>query len=573
MTHKHILRLFALMAVVALLVTACDQIGQSSVPERPSVVLKAGDQTYEEPVYSYCWPESDDNLDCAINDSQLTQPSAIADIEPGQEILFQIVGDASTPTSMTATLLDGPGGVQDLGVSTEAAYSPVLDPGLYRVQVDVQYDDVEGQQAYVSYIFGLNVGGQAVAAAPTGTMEATEAATEAPTIEVTPAPTLTPLPAEPMATAAMTEAAPLMTEEAPLATEIAAATEMVAVTEMAEATEMVEVAGAATVEAMVTEAALPMTEEALLPVETEPAATAEAVAMLTEEAPVAALTAEATEAPVEAMPLGELTVEPTEAVEMLPEVTEPAMTEAVPATMPTEDLAGGLVQTLEAAQATEMAEITPEPTLELTAEILPVLTVEATEDLPPTAEATELATEEVLPTAEATDAVLLVTPTISVPERPTRTPETAVPGVTPTATIILPTQPGSTTDVQVPLLTLTYAGQEYMPVGYQFCEIVSWGEHVCVNVPASETVPQRILFLRGLTIEFNLMGELPSSLTIEYRSDQGEPTGTPETHENAEDMLNLLISPEPGDYIMIVQAVWEEQQQDASYFFRVSVLD
>ena len=123
MTYKNILRLFALLTVVALLLAACDQADKSNVPERPSVVLKVGDQIYEEPVYSYCWPESTDNLDCAINDSQLTQPSAIADIQPGQEIHFRITGDASTPSSITATLLDGPGGVQDLGVSTEAAYS------------------------------------------------------------------------------------------------------------------------------------------------------------------------------------------------------------------------------------------------------------------------------------------------------------------------------------------------------------------------------------------------------------------------------------------------------------------
>lgn len=539
MTHKHILRLFALLAVFGLLLAACDQADESSVPERPSVVLKVGDQVYEEPVYSYCWPESTDNLDCTINDAQLTQPSAVADVQPGEDIHFQIVGDANTPSSMTATLLDGPGGVQDLGVSTEAAYSAALDPGLYRIQVDVRYASVESQAAYVSYIFGLNVSGQEVAAAPTVTAEATEP----PAIEVTLAPTLTPVPVEPLVTAAATEAVPVITEEPVLATEAA------------EATQVAEATG----EAAETEAAL-----------------------LTEEAPGLAMTAEATQAAVEALPLGELTPEATEAfvvevtavitaeaTEIVPqptaEVIEPVATEAFPVTLPTEDLGTGLVQTLEAAQATEAVEATATVAAEVTAE--------ATGALLSTAEATEepLATEEA-PTVEATEEGVATTPTISAPARPTRTPETPTPGIPPTATLALPAQSG-TTQLQVPLLTLAYAGEEYMPVGYQFCEIVTWGEHICVNVPSSETVPQRILFLRGLTVEFSLTGEPPSSITVEYRSEAGQATGTPETHESGEDMLNLIISPEPGDYIMIVRAVWDAQQQDASYFFRVSVLD
>jgi hypothetical protein len=563
------------MAVFGLLLAACDQADKSSVPERPSVVLKAGDQTYEEQVYSYCWPESADNLDCAINDRQLIQPSAIANIQSSEEIHFQVVGDASTPSSITATLLDGPGGVQDLGVSTEPTYSAALAPGLYRVQVDVQYADIEGQQAYVSYVFGLNVGGQAVAAAPSTTAEATEPVT----IEVTPAPTLTPAPVQPIVTAAMTEAAPVVTEAAESTLEVAESTD--AATMEAVETEAALLAPEVTAEAteateavMVTEEpTAAATEEAMLPESTEELATAEAVAMLT-ETPEMALTVEATQAPVEAQPLGEMTAEATEVV-LLPteEVMEPVATETLPAALPTEEVGTILGETLEAPEATEAIMVTAEPTAEMTEEAPVLPTAEATEALLPTAEATELATEEVLPTAEATEEVLFATPTVSAPSRPTRTPEESGVEATPTATLTVPTQPGDTTQLQVPLLTLNYAGDDYNPVGYQFCEVVTWGEHVCVNVPSSETTPQRILFLRGLTVEFTLTGAQPSSITVEYRSEQGEATGTPETHEAGADMLKLVISPEPGDYIMIVHVQWEAQQQDASYFYRISVLD
>ena len=97
-------------------------------------------------------------------------------------------------------------------------------------------------------------------------------------------------------------------------------------------------------------------------------------------------------------------------------------------------------------------------------------------------------------------------------------------------------------------------------------------ERIGVNVHHVEAEPQRIWFLRGLTAELDIDGPQPSSLTVEYRSEQGEATGTPETRDDELPFM-LLITPEPGYYIMVIEVTWEEQGQDATYFFRVSVAD
>lgn len=187
-------RAFLLLVVlisVALLSTAC---GGSTAPDRPVIKLQVGSQTYEEQVYSYCWPESKDNLVCDLDAAAQVQPSRIIDIITDEEIRFVIEGDVEAPVKFTASLLDGPGGVQDLGAGTAAVYSPALTAGLYRVQVDAQFDDIEGQNAYVSYIFGLNIGG-AAAVVPTETptlVPASPTASATATIVIEPTATVTP---------------------------------------------------------------------------------------------------------------------------------------------------------------------------------------------------------------------------------------------------------------------------------------------------------------------------------------------------------------------------------------------
>jgi hypothetical protein len=209
-THtRRIFYLLAVLIVVALAATACGET--TDVPDRPVVKIQVGENTYEEDIYSYCWPEAEDNLACDLDAAALTQPETIVDVTGTDAVRFVIDGDVDPPVSFTATLLDGPGGVQDLGTSTEATYPVGLQDGLYRVQVNAEYEDIEGQPGYVSYVFGLNVTGAVVAMAETPTLTATivptEAATETATATATAtmAPTMT-------ATATMTPTE-AMTEE------------------------------------------------------------------------------------------------------------------------------------------------------------------------------------------------------------------------------------------------------------------------------------------------------------------------------------------------------------------------
>jgi hypothetical protein len=113
-------------------------------------------------------------------------------VPAGEPVHFVI--DGTAPQNVTATLLDGPGGMQTLGSTTDVAYTVPQENGRYRVQVNVEYADVEGSPSYVSYVFGLDVGtGTAVAAAMTAEVETvTEVPEITPTIEPSATPTSEP---------------------------------------------------------------------------------------------------------------------------------------------------------------------------------------------------------------------------------------------------------------------------------------------------------------------------------------------------------------------------------------------
>jgi hypothetical protein len=144
------------------------------------------------------------------------------------------------------------------------------------------------------------------------------------------------------------------------------------------------------------------------------------------------------------------------------------------------------------------------------------------------------------------------------------TPETPVPTV-PSAPGVTPTPlPG------VPALKLRFAGSDYAPVGYQFCQRASSGERVCVELPADNPSLGRINLLRGAAAQITIAGARPSEVRIEYLSDDGLPTGQPETRSGDNTIL-LTITPEPGTYIMAIRVTWGTE--DATYFFRVAVSD
>lgn len=182
-----------LLGVLILALSACGDEGSDTVA-RPVVRLQVNDQTFEENVYSYCWPESADNLVCDVDAVALVQPLRNVPIGEGDAVRFVLDSAASAPTRFTASLL-GFDDVRDLGTGSVAEYPITLEDSLYRVRVDAEYDDVQGQPAYVSYVFGLAVAG-VVAPTPTPTPLPTETPLPTPTLAptLTPQPTVTPAP-------------------------------------------------------------------------------------------------------------------------------------------------------------------------------------------------------------------------------------------------------------------------------------------------------------------------------------------------------------------------------------------
>ena len=121
-----------------------------------------------------------------------------------------------------------------------------------------------------------------------------------------------------------------------------------------------------------------------------------------------------------------------------------------------------------------------------------------------------------------------------------------------------------------PALTLRFAGQDYAPVGYQFCQRASTGEQVCVELPATNPSLGRISLQRGAAAQITIDGPRPSEVRIEYLSDDGTPTGQPETRPGDNTIL-FTITPEPGTYILAIRVTWGGEP--TTYYFRVSVSD
>jgi hypothetical protein len=218
-------------------------------------------------------------------------------------------------------------------LGAEGVYNAEVQDGTYRVRVDVEYADVEGQPAYISYIYGLNIAG-AVAALPTATP------TLEPTIEPTAAPTLTPVPTLiPTATVEPTATDTPTTE--PTATRAQPTAE--ATEEAGDGIEPDETVEAGAAEPGATrEGVLPARPtdetgevEAVETEESEASPTAEGAAVQTEEAPeieVIEPTEELIEEPTAAAT--ETVIPPTTAPTLTPRPTERPAT-VTPTTIPT----------------------------------------------------------------------------------------------------------------------------------------------------------------------------------------------------------------------------------------------
>ncbi len=113
---------------------------------------------YAENVYSYCWPESADNLACDIDAVALAQPIHNVPISKGDEVRFVIQGEAGPPRQVHRHSA-GWSGRCARPQRRSGVFDVQLLDNLYRVQVDAEYNGVEGKPAYVSYVFGLEVAG------------------------------------------------------------------------------------------------------------------------------------------------------------------------------------------------------------------------------------------------------------------------------------------------------------------------------------------------------------------------------------------------------------------------------
>lgn len=506
-----------LIVLAGLALAACG--GGSEVTERPAVRLQVGDQTYEENVYQYCWPETKDNLACDVDEVAAVQPMHTAQVGEGEAVHFVVEGDAGAPTSLSATLLDFD---QTQPLGTDGAYTVDLQQGsLYRVRIDAQYDDVEGKPAFVSYIFGLQVVGSAVAAgvtpepgeepsetpAPTEAATETPAPTQAPTETRQPTKTLGPVTPPPQTVTAARTPAPT---SPPAAT--------------VEPTATVESAGIA-------------------PVEDTPSPEPPGdLGMVTMTGTVRVSS-------------GGTTV-PVTGAQVSYDHASMARPERSSSGTVITDTAGQFMFDAIMLHDTDSVRIT----------------AEAPGYVSQTVEQTGLgmwqaggAVNFVLMPSDGAQPVSTNPPATSPTTVPTQAPlATAVPtSVVPTATLLV--TPGV-----VPSLMLKLAGREYQPVGYQYCYRVASGERVCVELPATASSAERLNLLRGASGEITFSGPRPSQVEIFYLSDSGLPTGQPETRPG-DNIVLFAVTAEPGTYILSIQVTWGDE--DATYFFRVAVTD
>ncbi len=494
--NRSVFYLVLLLVVAGLALSGCGSDDAASV-DHPEVQMKVNDQTYNETVYQYYWPQTADDVDYDVNHQALVQPRKNAPVAEGDSVQFVVADGPGDPQSFTATLLDGSNAVQDLNASG-GTFDAQLPDGTYNVRIDAAYADVEGHEAYVSYVFGLEIAG---IVQPTPTPTATPTPTDTPTVTPSPTPTDTLIPTA-TATATMTATA----TASPTAT---------AIPTTAAPTAISGISGTSTAETM----------SGPEPGELGQVAITGTVALASSSGTVTVAGA---------------TVNYTHTSS-----AEPARSSSGTTT------------------TNANGEFTFDP-LQLNASDIVIVRANA----PDYQE--QLIQRSGLDTADAGGVFafeLQPVQVITATPIPTAT-ATAIPTMTatPVPTTTVPVTPPSS----VPQLTLSFAGKKYFPVGYRFCERIETGERVCTELPIEEASPGRIRLQRGAAAELRTGGPRPDTIRIEYLSDTGSPTGSPEIRPG-DNILLLTITPEAGTYIMSVRVAWAST--DATYYFRVDISD
>lgn len=475
-SHKQLslrLPLLLMIAIAVLVLSACGG-DENETLDYPAVQLHVGDQTFSEPVYQYYWPRTADDVKYDVSFDAYAKIANTVPVREGDRVRFSIADDLGVPSSFSATILGGSGVVQDLNASN-GAFDTQLPDGVYRVQVDAEYADVKGHNAFVSYVFELEIAG---------------------IVLPTPTPTVTPTPS-------------------PTATATATAT------------------------ATTTPTPLPPTNTPTpLPTNTPaPTNTPE---------PDAAISA--------VIELGEV---PVAGTVRLASDGDPITVAGATVTITYTTNADPQQRTTSTTTTTAGGEFAFDPILLTSADTVTVR-AEAPGYEPQTIERSG---QEIVDSDGVFEFTLL--PVL----RPTTAPPTSTLAPSPTT---VPATAAITYESGVPVLTLAFAGRNYTPAGYRFCERSATGERVCIELPIENATPERLNLARGAAAQLVIGGPRPNSVRIEYLTDTGLPTGQPE-HRPGDRIVLFTITPEPGSYIMAVTVRWSEN--DAAYFFRVTVAD
>lgn len=467
------LPLLLVIALAALALSACGG-DENDTLDYPAVQLHVGDQSFSKPVYQYYWPRTADDVKYDVNFDAYATIGTTVPVREGDQVRFSVDDDAGIPSSFSATILGGSGAVQDLNASN-GAFDTQLPDGIYRVQVDAEYADVRGHDAFVSYVFELEIAG---------------------IVLPTPTPTVTPTPS-PTATATATATA--TTTPTPLPP---------------------------------TNTPTPLPTDTPAPIDTpEPDAAISAVVELG-EVPVTGTVRLASDGDPITVAGATVTVTYTTDAEPQQSTTSTATTTA-----------GG--------------EFAFDPTLLTSAD-----TVSVRAEAPGyEAQTIERSGQEIVDSDGVFEFTLL--PAL----RPTTAPPTSTLAPSPTT---VPATAAVTYEGGVPVLTLAFAGRDYTPAGYRFCERNVAGERVCTDLPIENATQERLNLARGAAAQLVIGGPRPDLVHIEYLTDTGLPTGQPENRPG-DGIVLFTITPEPGSYIMAVTVRWSEN--DATYFFRVTVSD
>lgn len=168
--------------------TGDDQTALTTVPARPVITLSVAGEAYEGLAGAYCWPQAADDIRCEP-DPLDPQPDEVAAVQAGDEIEFIVAEEAGAPSTLTAHILgstddDGDPLAVNFGPTNTGVYPVDLDAGEQGISVVAEFQNIEGDNSFITYYFALDVSA-AVAEAATPESSATDEEADEETDEAT----------------------------------------------------------------------------------------------------------------------------------------------------------------------------------------------------------------------------------------------------------------------------------------------------------------------------------------------------------------------------------------------------